>query len=122
MTGRWDALLLWSPRVLGILVCLFLGMFALDAFGSGKTFLSSLPDFLVHIMPVAILAGFLALSWRWKWVGGVVFTALAVAYAYFVGMRQGHAEWILPIAGPLLLVGALFLASWLRRGKARPAA
>ncbi|MBI2616142.1 MAG: hypothetical protein HYW52_10825 [Gemmatimonadetes bacterium] len=36
MTEMSRTLLLWSPRVLGILVSLFLGMFALDAFSEGK--------------------------------------------------------------------------------------
>ena len=32
MTHRSQLLLLWSPRLLGIVVCLFLSLFALDAF------------------------------------------------------------------------------------------
>lgn len=119
MTSRWGSLLLWSPRVLGILVCLFLSMFALDAFEGRKTFLQGLGDFLIHVSPMLILLGSVALSWRWKWIGGVVFTVLALAYAYFAGILRHHPEWIPPIAGPLLLVGVLFLLSWIRRDKAR---
>ena len=28
--------LLWSPRILGVVVSLFIGLFALDAFSQGK--------------------------------------------------------------------------------------
>ena len=108
-----SSLLLWSPRVLGILVCLFLSVFALDAFGGGKTFLQGLRDFLLHISPMLILLGVVALSWRWKLVGGIVFSALSVAYAYFAYYVRHHPEWIPTIGGPLLLVGVLFLLSWL---------
>ena len=65
---RLGKLLLWSPRILGVLVCLFLSLFALDAFGGGKTFI---------------------------------------------------IDWILAIAGPLLIVGILFFWSWLYQRELR---
>ena len=37
VTTNADRLLLWSPRVLGVAVALFLGMFALDAFEEHQT-------------------------------------------------------------------------------------
>ena len=119
MTSRRGSLLLWSPRVLGILVCLFLSMFALDAFEDGKTFLQGLGNFLIRVSPMLLLLGIVALSWRWKWIGGVVFTVLSLAYAYYAGILRHHPDWILPIAGPLFLVGVLFLLSWMRRDKAQ---
>jgi hypothetical protein len=94
-------------------------MFALDAFEGGKTLLQGLRDFLIHLSPMLLLLGVVALSWRWQWIGGVVFTVFALAYAYFAAILRNHPDWILPIAGPLLLVGVLFLLSWMRRDKAR---
>lgn len=102
---RSDQLLLWSPRILGILVCLFLSLFSLDAFGEGKTFIEALPDFALHVAPMLMLLLVVGVSWRWEWVGGLVFTALAAAYAVFA---RSHVDWILAISGPLLLVGLLF--------------
>ena len=55
MTGRSDGLLTWTPRVLGVLVCAFLSLFALDAFSGGKSLVEALPDFLIHIAPMALL-------------------------------------------------------------------
>ena len=106
-------LLLWIPRVLGILVCVFLSMFSLDAFGNGKTVIQATSDFAVHVAPVLILFAVVGVSWRWPWVGGVVFTVLAVGYAY---VTRAHPSWILVIAGPLLAVGILFIWSW-RHGR-----
>ena len=83
MNMRLGKLLLWSPRILGVLVCLFLSLFALDAFGGGKTFIQALPDFGIHVAPMLVLLAVVAVSWRWAWVGGLVFTGLAVAYACF---------------------------------------
>jgi hypothetical protein len=109
MTKRSGKLLLWSPRILGILVCLFLSLFALDAFGGGKTFIQALPDFAIHVAPMLILLAVVGVSWRREWVGGLVFTGLAVGYAY---LARHHLPWIPTISGPLLVVGVLFFWSW----------
>ena len=109
MTSSVRKLMLWSPRVLGILVALFLAVFALDAFGEGKGLVEALPDFLIHVAPALVLLLVVAVSWRWEWVGGVVFTAVAVAYSVTTLHRL---DWVLAIAGPLLVVGSLFLLSW----------
>jgi hypothetical protein len=90
MAKRSDALLLWAPRILGILVSLFLSLFALDAFGPGKSFLEAGRDYLIHVSPMLVLLGVVALSWRWEWVGGLVFTGLAVTYAYVARL---HLAW-----------------------------
>ncbi len=111
LSGR---LLLWSPRILGILVSLFIGMFALDAFGEGKPFLRALPDFIIHQMPAIVLLGLVVASFRRPWIGGAAFIGLAVVYA--VTMSNGRLDWMNPISGPLMVVGALFLGSWFQRG------
>lgn len=116
MTKQSGKLLLWSPRILGILVCLFLSEFALDAFGGGKTLIQALPEFAIHIAPMLVLLAVVGVSWRWEWVGGLVFTGLAVGYAYFA---RNHVAWIPVIAGPLLIVGILFSWSWLRHKELR---
>jgi hypothetical protein len=100
--------LLWSPRVLGILLSVFLAMFALDAFSEGKTFIQALPDFAIHLVPAIVLLAIVAASWRWEWVGGLTFVALAVGYVAMVR----RPDWILVISAPLLVTGVLFLLSW----------
>jgi hypothetical protein len=105
-------LLLWSPRVLGILACLFLSLFAFDAFGGDKTLTQALTGFGIHVSPVLILLAVVAVSWRWEWVGAVVFTGVAVGYAY---IARNHVSWIAVISGPLLGVGVLFFWSWRHR-------
>jgi hypothetical protein len=108
-------LLLWSPRILGILVSLFIGMFALDAFSQGKPFFEAFPDFVVHLIPAFVLLALVSASWRWEWIGGVAFIGLAVLYA--TTMARGHLDWMLVISGPLMLVGAMFLWSWRHHGE-----
>jgi CHASE2 domain-containing sensor protein len=112
VTTDLETLLLWSPRILGVGVCLFLGLFALDAFSQGKPFIQALPDFIVHLWPAALLLVVVAASWRLPWLGGVLFIGCAVAYA---AIAHKHVDWIAVISGPLTLVGVLFLASWFYR-------
>jgi general stress protein CsbA len=59
-----------------------------------------------------VLLFVVALSWRWEWVGALVFIGLAAAYSY---MARRNPLWILGIGVPLLLVGVLFLLSWTHR-------
>jgi hypothetical protein len=110
-----DRLLLWSPRILGILVSLFIGMFALDAFSEGKPFLEALLDFGIHLIPAFVLLTLVAASFRWEWIGAVAFIGLAIVYA--MTMSRGRLDWMLLISGPLAIVGALFLWSWFHHGK-----
>lgn len=106
---RTHRLLLWSPRILGIAVSAFLGLFALDAFAPGTPPARALVDFAIHLVPAAVLLGIVVLSWRWPWIGGIAFVLLAGAYALSVRFRP---DWTLLISGPLLAVGVLFLWSW----------
>ena len=100
---------LWAPRVLGLLVAGFLSLFALDAFAEGGSLRETLAAFVIHLLPAWVLVATVVLAWRRPWIGGVVFTALAVLYAVTTLNRP---DWILVIAGPLLLVGGLYFWSW----------
>ena len=94
MTATSARFLLWVPRVLGILVSIFLSLFALDAFSEGKPFLQAVSDFVIHLAPAALLLAIVAASWRREWIGGVAFVALAIFYATIVTNR---IDWILVI-------------------------
>ena len=110
MTTTTRRLLYWAPRFLGIVVSLFIGLFAFDAFGPGKPLADALLDFAIHLLPALLLLTVVAASWRREWIGALTFIGLAVVYA--TTMARGRIDWMLLIAGPLLLVGMLFLASW----------
>jgi hypothetical protein len=98
---------------MGILVSLFIGMFALDAFSPGKRFPDALLEFLIHLLPALLLLTLVALSWRREWIGALAFIGLAILYT--ITMSKGRIDWVLVIAGPLFLVGLLFMWIWLRR-------
>ena len=114
MTKTSGRLLLWAPRVLGALTCLFLGVFAVDAFNEATPFLEALPALAIHLTPAVLLCAIVAASWHREWVGGMTFVVLGLAY---IGLARGRLDWVLVVSGPLLIVGALFLLSWRLHGQ-----
>jgi hypothetical protein len=107
--------MLWAPRLLGVAVSLFVGLFSLDAFGRGTAFTQALPDFMIHLIPFALVLLVVAVSWDAEWIGAVAFVSMAVAYA---AAARAHPTWIAVISGPLLLVGALYF--WNAKHRTRP--
>ena len=108
----------WLPRILCVLFALFISLFALDVFGEGYGFWETIVAFLIHLVPTALVLITLAIAWRWEWIGAILFVALGV---WYIIMAWGKFEWTtyLLIAGPLFLIGALFLVNWLYRAELR---
>ncbi|MGH9371166.1 MAG: DUF7670 domain-containing protein [Vicinamibacterales bacterium] len=103
------ALVLWSARILGIGIGIFLSGFALDAVEAGQPFSQTVADVLVHLLPSLGILAIVVLSWRRQWIGGLAFLILAAGYAVEVRFRL---DWVLVISGPLLIAGLLFLWAW----------
>lgn len=120
MPGR--GFIYWTPRILSILFLLFLAMFSLDVFGEGLGFWQTALAFLMHNLPVIVLAVILYISWRYEIVGGIAFIIAGFFYAALVlrsaisnGFEWYYLAWILQISGVAFLIGGLFLVGWSRR-------
>ena len=116
MKGPFKRLLFWSPRVLCIAFALFLSLFALDVFSGGLGLAKTIIALLIHLIPTVIVLVVLAISWRWEWVGGVLYIAAEMLYLI---RAWHHADWVIVISGPLFSVGALFLLNWWKRAEIR---
>jgi len=112
-------LLFWAPRVLCLLFAAFISLFAADVFDAGYGFWKTMLALLVHLIPTWLILIGLAVSWRREWVGAALYTTLGILYLV---MFWGRFVWYvyLFIAGPLILVGGLFLLNWFRRSEPRP--
>ena len=110
-------LLFWTPRIICIAYAIFLSMFALDVFGEGFGLGKTLLALLIHLVPVYIVLLVLAMAWRWEWVGAAGFAGLALYYAK--GNWRRHPDWVVVIAGPLVLLAVLFLVNWLKHDELR---
>ncbi len=111
-------ILYWTPRILTLLFAAFVSMFALDVFGEQHGFWQTLQALAIHLIPTYLLLLVLVVTWRWEWVGAVVFPTLG---AWYVSWAWTRFPWMTSaiMAGPLFLVGALFLLNWIYRSTLR---
>jgi len=116
MSKSFKRTLYWAPRLLSILFAIFISLFALDVFGEGYGFWDTILALLIHLVPVYILVAGLLLAWRWPWVGGALYFALAILYVVLSGGRQ-HWSAYLAISLPLVLISVLWLVNWIYRAE-----
>lgn len=104
--------LYWAPRALGVLFAILVSLFALDVFGAGYGVWQTVLALLIHLIPTGLVVLALAIAWRREWAGAILFAGLGLVAAW-----RGGNPWPvrLTLAGPLLLIAALFLAGWLHR-------
>lgn len=100
----------WSPRVLAIFFTLFLSLFALDAFSGDSTIGEKLAGFAIHLLPSALLAWLIHVSWDRPQVGGIVFLLFSL-FSIFAFDTYGQWQSLLLITGLPFLTGLLFMLS-----------
>ena len=108
MNSKIKKLLYWTPRILGILIAIFVSLFALDVFGEGYNFWETIVALAMHLIPTAVILIILAIAWCWERIGGFLFILLGVLY---IALFWDPSRWpaYLMISGPLFLVGVLFI-------------
>jgi hypothetical protein len=102
-----DKLIYWMPRILGILIVLFIGMFAFDTAYNGSVF-NYIAEMYTHLLPAAILLAVLIAAWRWEMIGIISYTVLGI---FYITIAYKHPDWIFVISGPLFLCAGLFALS-----------
>lgn len=110
MKNNMSGLLYWLPRILGILLALFISVFALDVFGEGYDFWQTALALTMHLLPTLALVIVLVCAWRWERLGGLLFIALAIVSPLAMGLRFSWEPYLL-LSGIPLLIGVLFLVS-----------
>ena len=75
----------------------------------------------VGVLGGCLARDILAVSWRWEWVGGLVFPALGALYLVAFWGRF-HWSTYAVLSGSLFLLGGLFLLNWKHRAELRPPA
>jgi hypothetical protein len=111
-------MLFWTPRILCILLALFLSLFALDVFEEGVGMWRTMAALLIHLVPVYVIVIALLVSWKQEWLGAVLFFGLAIFYLIW-GHGRVHWSAKLAIAGPLAMIGVFFLLNWTYRKQLR---
>jgi hypothetical protein len=80
-------------------------------FGEHQGSWNTLLALLIHLIPTGILLLILALTWRWEWVGGLLFPALGI---FYIVAFWGRFHWFVYVilSGSLFILAALFLLGW----------
>ena len=115
--------LYWAPRILCIIAILFLSLFALDSFGTGKSVLQQLGDFFMHMLPMFLLIVLLILAWKKELIGGIIFIAVGLCFTPWIykhNYGMNHSIWlslsaVLMVTFPFILVGILFVLSYFKQ-------
>ena len=119
MDAPRHSILYWAPRILGILFALFTSIFALDVFQQSGPWSAMLVGLLLHLIPTIVIALLVALAWRHDLFGAAIFPALGVLYIIWAWGRFPWFVYAL-MAGPLFVLGILFLLGQLSRRGAEP--
>ena len=108
MSQTVKKILFWTPRILGLLIAIFVSLFALDVFGEGYSFWETITALAMHLIPTAVILITLAVAWRWERAGGILFIGLGLLYITLFWDPSRLPAYLM-ISGPLFLVGVLFL-------------
>lgn len=110
--------LFWTPRVLCVLLAIFISPLNLFYAPAGLGLWRTLLELFRYLLPSSIILLLLVVAWRWEWAGAIGFFVVS---AVCVARDADRMQWVsyLEVSGPLLLIAVLFLAGW--RQKARSA-
>jgi hypothetical protein len=115
MEHKIPGFIYWAPRILGIIMVLFLAVFSLDVVGMAKNPGDLVVGMLMHNIPSFVLILLLVVSWKREIIGGIIFPLLGLAYS--LSSLTAHWSVHLAISAPLILTGVLFLLCWNERRK-----
>jgi hypothetical protein len=86
-------------------------MFALDVFEEGNSVPQIIIALMMHMIPTVIIVIALIVTWRWEWVGGVIYIGMGLFYIIWAWGKFPFVTY-LAISGPAFLIGILFLINW----------
>lgn len=119
MERKINRYLYWTPRILSILLIIFLAMLSLDVITPEASFSELAVGLLMHNIPSLVLLIVLIISLKYEIVGGIVFLLAGLLYIIFAFQAGIHwyivLNWSLTIAGPALLIGILFMINWFKK-------
>ena len=110
---RLSRFLYYTPRIAGILMIVFVSLFALDVFSMGGNFWRQLLAFLINAAPAILLAIVMVFAWRKPVIGFIIFGIAAIFFLRFVifGQDFGAGNFMMFVA-PLALISGLFWINW----------
>ena len=110
---RLAKFILRAPRIAGIAIAVFVGLFALDVFEGDASIWLKLGGFVIHALPALLMGAFLAVAWRYPAAGFWGFLAAAIYFLRFsIGSPLEGLGMVLLFSGPMAAIALLFWVSW----------
>lgn len=115
--------LYWAPRILAVMLLLFLTLFSFDVFDSCIGIAECFFAMVLHNIIVFILAILLWLSWKREWIGAITFVVAGLLYISLLvisAIIEKNFEWYLIswsmiLAGPAFIIAYLFWKNWKKK-------
>jgi hypothetical protein len=113
LSKRVNRLVYYTPRIAGIIIALFVGLFSLDVFGAGGSVWEMIGAFILHSLPSIFMGVLLILAWRRPVIGFAAFLLVGIFFLRFlIGDPLMGLGNLLLFAGPMLMIALLFWANW----------
>lgn len=96
---------------LGVLYAVALLIFAADVFNHEQNIAQTFYDILLHLLPTAVLLLIVVVVYNRPLIGAITFLVLGLMYI-ITGWASMHWSAHVLIAGPLLLLSALYITAW----------
>jgi len=96
---------------LGVLYAVALLIFAADVFNHEQNIAQTFYDILLHLLPTAVVFIIVVVAYNRRLIGAIIYLVLGLMYI-ITGWASMHWTAHVLIAGPLLLLSALYITAW----------
>lgn len=96
---------------LGVLYAVALLVFAADVFNHEQNIAQTFYDLLLHLLPTAVILLIVFVAYNRPLIGAIIYLVLGLMYI-ITGWARMHWSAHVLIAGPLLLLSALYITAW----------
>ena len=96
---------------LGVLFAVALLIFAADVFNHEQNIAQTFYDILLHLLPTAVVLLIVVVAYNRPLIGAIIYLVLGLMYI-ITGWASMHWTAHVLIAGPLLLLSALYITAW----------
>jgi len=100
-----------AATILGVLYAVALLIFAADVFNHEQNIAQTFYDILLHLLPTAVILLIVFVAYNRPLIGAIIYLVLGLMYI-ITGWARMHWSAHVLIAGPLLLLSALYITAW----------
>ena len=100
-----------AATILGVLYAVALLVFAADVFNHEQNIAQTFYDLLLHLLPTAVILLIVFVAYNRPLIGAIIYLVLGLMYI-ITGWARMHWSAHVLIAGPHLLLSAIYITAW----------